>query len=125
MLDACPGPARSPGKFPACAVAGNITRSLLTEVGAYFIMEDANALRDQIKKLMVENLMLQITAADIKDDAPLFGPGGLGLDSVDALQLVVALDKNFGLKIRDPEAAKTILRDVNSIAAAVQEKLAA
>lgn len=88
-------------------------------------MEDANALRDQIKKLMVENLMLQVTAADIRDDAPLFGPGGLGLDSVDALQLVVALDKNFGLKIRDPEAAKTILRDVNSIAAAVQEKLAA
>lgn len=88
-------------------------------------MEDANALREQIKKLMVENLMLQVTAADIKDDTPLFGPGGLGLDSVDALQLVVALDKNFGLKIRDPEAAKAILRDVNSIAAAVQEKLAA
>ncbi len=88
-------------------------------------MEDANALREQIKKLMVENLMLQMTAADIHDDTPLFGPGGVGLDSVDALQLVVALDKNFGLKIRDPEAAKTILRDVNSIAAAVQEKLAA
>jgi acyl carrier protein len=88
-------------------------------------MDDANALREQIKKLMVENLMLQVTAADIKDDTPLFGPGGLGLDSVDALQLVVALDKNFGLKIRDPEAAKTILRDVNSIAAAVHEKLAA
>jgi acyl carrier protein len=88
-------------------------------------MEDANALREQIKKLMVENLMLQVTAEDVKDDTPLFGPGGLGLDSVDALQLVVALDKNFGLKIRDPEAAKNILRDVNSIAAAVQEKLAA
>lgn len=88
-------------------------------------MEDANALREQIKKLMVENLMLQVTAADIQNDAPLFGPGGLGLDSVDALQLVVALDKNFGLKIRDPEAAKTILRDVNSIADAVREKLAA
>lgn len=89
------------------------------------MMEDANALREQIKKLMVENLMLQITAAEIRDDTPLFGPGGLGLDSVDALQLVVALDKNFGLKIRDPEAAKTILHDVNSIASAVREKMAA
>lgn len=88
-------------------------------------MDDANALQEQIKKLMVDNLMLQITAADIQDDTPLFGPGGLGLDSVDALQLVVALDKSFGLKIRDPEAAKTILRNVNSIADAVREKLAA
>ncbi len=82
-------------------------------------------LKQKIKQLMVENLMLQMTAAEIADDLPLFGPGSLGLDSVDALQLVVALDKNFGLKIRDPEAAKQILRDVNSIAQAVEQKLAA
>lgn len=82
-------------------------------------------LKQRIKQLMVENLMLQITAAEIADDLPLFGPGSLGLDSVDALQLVVALDKNFGLKIRDPEAAKQILRDVNSIAQAVEQKLPA
>ena len=49
--------------------------------------------------MMVENLMLQVPAAEIGDEQPLFGPGGLGLDSVDALQLVVALDKTFGLKI--------------------------
>ena len=55
-------------------------------------------LRLQIKRLMVENLMLQITAEEIADGIPMFGPGGLGLDSVDALQLVVALDKNFGLR---------------------------
>ncbi len=85
-------------------------------------MDDANALKAQIKDLMVENLMLQITAAEIGDDLPLFGPGSLGLDSVDALQLVVALDKHFGLKIRDPEAAKQILRNVDSIAQAVQAK---
>jgi acyl carrier protein len=74
---------------------------------------------------MVENLMLQMTAAEIADDLPLFGPGSLGLDSVDALQLVVALDKNFGVKIRDPEAAREILRNVNTMAEAVQQKLAA
>ncbi len=88
-------------------------------------MEDANTLKEQIKALMVENLMLQVTPGEIADDLPLFGSGSLGLDSVDALQLVVALDKTFGLKIRDPEAAKEILRNVNTIAQAVQQKLAA
>jgi acyl carrier protein len=85
-------------------------------------MEDANSLKERIRNLMVENLMLQVNPAEIKDELPLFGPGGLGLDSVDALQLVVALEKNFGLKIRDPEAAKKILQNVNSIAEAVQQK---
>ena len=79
-------------------------------------------LRLQIKRLMVENLMLQITAEEIADDILMFGPGGLGLDSVDALQLVVALDKSFGLKISDAEAAKGILQNVNTIAAAIQQK---
>ena len=88
-------------------------------------MEDATSLKERIKNLMVENLMLQMTATEIADDLPLFGPGSLGLDSVDALQLVVALDKNFGLKIRDPEAAREILRNVNTMAEAVQQKLAA
>jgi acyl carrier protein len=85
-------------------------------------MDDTTQLKRRIKEIMVENLMLQITADDIADDKPLFGPEGLGLDSVDALQLVVALDKNFGLKIPDPAAAKEILVSVNTIAAAVQAK---
>lgn len=88
-------------------------------------MDNAQNLKDQIKDMMVENLMLQVSSAEIGDELPLFGPGGLGLDSVDALQLVVALDKNYGLKIRDPEAAKEILRNVSTIAEAVQQKLAA
>ena len=88
-------------------------------------MDDATTLKERIKNLMVENLMLQMTASEIADDLPLFGPDSLGLDSVDALQLVVALDKNFGLKIRDPEAAREILRNVNTMAEAVQQKLAA
>ena len=68
---------------------------------------------------MVENLMLQISADEIGDDQPLFGPGSVGLDSVDALQLVVALDKTYGLKIADPEAARQILQSVTTIAAVV------
>lgn len=67
--------------------------------------------------------MLQIPAEEISDEQALFGPGSLGLDSVDALQLVVALDKNYGLKIPDPDAAKSILNSINSMADAVQKKL--
>ena len=82
-------------------------------------MEDARTLKDRIKGMMVDNLMLQVTAADIGDELPLFGPDGLGLDSVDALQLVVGLDKHFGLKIPDPATAKVVLQNVNTIAEAV------
>jgi len=76
-------------------------------------------LKLEIKRLMVENLMLQITAEEIADEIPMFGPGGLGLDSVDALQLVVALDKTYGLKIANPEIARRTLQSVTSIASAV------
>ena len=91
-------------------------------MGVFCNMEDHKALREQIKSLMVENLMLQVTASEIGDEQPLFGPGSLGLDSVDALQLVVALDKTFGLKIADPAAARQILHSVNTIAQAVLDK---
>ena len=86
-------------------------------------MNDSTELKAQIKQLLVENLMLKITAAEIGDDQPLFGPGSLGLDSVDALQLVVALDKNYGLKIPDSQGAQKIMQNVNSIVAAVEQHL--
>lgn len=82
-------------------------------------MDHDQALKEKIKGMLVENLMLQITPEEIADHQPLFGPGSLGLDSVDALQLVVALDKNFGLKIPDPAAAKEIFQNVTTIAQAV------
>lgn len=79
-------------------------------------------LRERIKQLMVQNLMLQVSAAEIDDTRPLFGPEGLGLDSVDALQLVVALEKEFGLKIADQAVAQEILRNVSTIADAIAAK---
>ena len=82
-------------------------------------MDNKIAIKQDIRRLMVENLMLQLTPEEIADDQPLFGPGSVGLDSVDALQLVVALDKTYGLKIADPEAARQILQSVNTIADAV------
>lgn len=79
----------------------------------------------RIKSVMIEELMLQETPESIADEVPLFGADGIGLDSVDALQLVVALEKHFGLKIPDAEAAKGVLANVNSIAAAIESAGAA
>jgi len=83
-------------------------------------MNDSANLKVEIKRMLVENLMLQSGVESITDDQPLFGPGSLGLDSVDALQIVVALDKNYGLKIPDPETARQVLHSVNNIAAALE-----
>ncbi len=88
-------------------------------------MTSNGTLERDIKQVMVENLMLQITSEDIGDEQPLFGPGSLGLDSVDALQLVVALDKKYGLKIPNPERAREVLQSVRTMANAVAAHLAA
>jgi acyl carrier protein len=83
--------------------------------------EDPQTLKHRIKTVMIDELMLQETPEEIGDDLPLFGPDGLGLDSVDALQLVVALEKNFGLKIPDAEVAKGVLTNVMTVAEAIQK----
>jgi acyl carrier protein len=84
-------------------------------------MNDSTELKTQIKQMLVENLMLKVSAAEIRDDQPLFGTESLGLDSVDALQLVVALEKNYGLKLSDTEVARKAMQNVNTITAAIQE----
>ena len=73
-------------------------------------------LREQIKEMMVENLMLKVPKEEIADELPLFGPKGLGLDSIDALELVVSLEKKFGVTVPNSETARTALATVNSIA---------
>lgn len=83
-------------------------------------MENRDELRQRIKAMMVDSLMLQVTVAEIGDQQPLFGPGSLGLDSVDALQLVVGLEKNFGLKLADQGVAREVLRSVDTMADAIQ-----
>lgn len=88
-------------------------------------MAEQSELKSEIRKMLVENCMLQIAPEEIQDNQALFGPESLGLDSVDALQLVVALDKNYGLKIADPETAKRILQSIDSMAEAVQNRQAA
>jgi len=82
-------------------------------------------LRHSIKEMLVKNLMLQTTAQEIGDDLPLFGPGGLGLDSIDALELVVSMEKTFGVGVPNSEVAAKALRTVNTIHDYIVEKRAA
>ena len=84
-------------------------------------MNEAELL-SEIRTMLVETVMLSVAAAEIADDRPLFGPEGLGLDSVDALQLVVALDKKYGVKITDQQVAQQVLRSVATMAKAVMDK---
>ena len=86
-------------------------------------MEDEAALKHRIKELMIENLMLPDEPDDLADDGALFGPDSLGLDSVDGLQLVVMLEKNFDLKIADQDIARQVLQSVNHMADAVRNGL--
>jgi len=70
----------------------------------------------ELKKLIINTLKLEdIAPEDIDDDAPLFGDG-LGLDSIDALELVVALEKNYNVFIPDSEVGKKVFRSVNALA---------
>jgi acyl carrier protein len=79
-------------------------------------------LRTCIKEMLVKNLMLQTTADQIGDDLPLFGPNGLGLDSIDALELVVSMEKVFGVGVPNSEVAGKALRSVNTIHDYILEK---
>jgi acyl carrier protein len=84
-------------------------------------MSDAD-LNSRIKTMMVECLMLKVTPESIGDDTPLFSPEGLGLDSIDALELAVSLEKNFGVATPSAEVAREAFVSVNTIAAYVTAK---
>ncbi len=73
-------------------------------------------LKPRIKAMMVENLMLKMQPEDIGDDTLLFAPEGLALDSIDALELAVGLEKHFGVATPNAEVAKTAFVSVNTIA---------
>ena len=81
-------------------------------------------LRSQIKEMLVKNLMLQTTPEQIGDDLRLFGPTGLGLDSIDALELVVSMEKTFGVGVPNSEVAAKALQTVNTIHDYILEKRA-
>jgi acyl carrier protein len=76
-----------------------------------------------LRQLLVENCMLKVDPKSILEDTPLFGPTGLGLDSIDALQLTVAIEATFNTPIKDPELARQILRTPGTIKQWVERQL--
>ena len=64
--------------------------------------------------------LISVTPEDIKDDEPLFGEG-LGLDSIDSLELIVLMDREYGIKITDPKDGRKVLTDINTMVAYIEE----
>ena len=80
------------------------------------------ALKQELKESIIEALNLEeFSPADIDDNDALFGDG-LGLDSIDALELIVLLDKDYGIKLTDPEESKSIFESVQVLATYIEAK---
>ena len=78
-------------------------------------------LKEKLKKEIIQYLnLLDITTDDIKDDTPLFGEE-LGLDSIDSIELIVLLEREYGIKIKNPAEGRKILVDVNHMAEYIKE----
>jgi acyl carrier protein len=83
-----------------------------------------NDLKTLLKKQLIEHLNLEdFSVEDIKDDTPLFGDG-IGLDSIDALEIIVMLDREFNIKISNPEEGSKIFQTVNTIAEFIEKQRA-
>lgn len=83
-------------------------------------META-ALKQQLKKQIIEFLnLISVKPEDIKDDEPLFGEG-LGLDSIDSIELIVLLGREYGINIQDPKEGRKILVDINTMVAYIEQ----
>ncbi|MCD0475625.1 phosphopantetheine-binding protein [Flavobacterium sp. EDS] len=79
-----------------------------------------DALKLELKNKIITVLNLEdITLGDINDNDPLFGDG-LGLDSIDALELIVILDKDYGIKLIDPKEGKIIFQSIESMATYIE-----
>jgi acyl carrier protein len=82
-------------------------------------------LKQKLKELLIERLKFEdMTPEDIPDDEPLFA-GGLGLDSIDALEIVVMLESEFGIKVKNESSARDNFKSVASLALFVEERIAA
>lgn len=76
---------------------------------------------DRLKDLLVTRLRLTGEAGGITEDTPFFGPDGLGLDSIDVLELIVGIKKEFGVDIEDREIAEKVFVSVGILANYIEE----
>ncbi len=86
--------------------------------GAATVMDQP--LSTRVKAAIVRGLHLPLLPENIADDVPLFGEG-LGLDSVDALELVLELEREFGIKVTDDQLGRRVLRTVNTIVELIEQ----
>ncbi|MCF0073791.1 phosphopantetheine-binding protein [Dyadobacter sp. CY261] len=85
-----------------------------------------DSLKEDLKKQIIEQLNLEdLTVADIADDALLFNDQGLGLDSIDALELIVLLEKYHGIQLTNPEEGKEAFRSIDTMAEYIRKRKAA
>ena len=70
---------------------------------------------DELKRLVVENCVLKIKPEEIGEATPLFGPGSVGLDSLDALQLSVAIEQQYGIAINDAKVAREAMQSLGTL----------
>jgi acyl carrier protein len=87
-------------------------------------MHDAapDALKSRLKQILVERLKLERSADSIGDAEPLFGPDGLGLDSIDALELVLGVEQELGVQIGNEEVATEALASIDQLATFLRER---
>lgn len=79
----------------------------------------SDSLHTEIKQAMVRSLRLPMTPEEIGDSTPLFGEG-LGLDSIDVLELVLEIERSFGVAIADQDTGTRVLQSVDTIAAFIE-----
>ena len=79
--------------------------------------QELQKIREELKEMITKELALEdIKPEDIKDDEVLFGEEGLGLDSLDAVEIVVLLQRNFGIEVKNMDQGKEIFYSINTIA---------
>ncbi len=109
--------------------SGFATAELPSRPAAAIFPREMSTLQDELKRLIVSTLELEdVSAEDIDVDTPLFGQegSGLGLDSIDALELAMAISKHYGITLKgDDEASRAALRSVATLAAHIQGEQAA
>ncbi len=82
---------------------------------------ETTELKEQLKKQIIEFLnLISVKPEDIKDDEPLFGEG-LGLDSIDSIELIVLLGREYGIDIKDPKEGRKVLTNINTMAAYIEK----
>ena len=85
-------------------------------------MESTAELRENLKRLIVDRLnLIDVTPADLGDDLPLFKTG-LGLDSIDALELTLTVEKEYGVKVANSEQALQAFQSVNTLASFIEQR---